>query len=122
MGYKSETSLACRQQEYRKVMKGKSENFVPVIVEIPGMARKKFVIARTMTFGEMLVFLRRSCSLRPDQGFFPIVDDKAIPVATESMEQIYAKHYDREDNFLYVTIKQESTFGGSHSFTTMMRL
>ncbi len=111
MTYKSENSLACRKQEYEKVMKGKSANFVPVIVEIPGVPRKKFVIARSMTFGEMLVFLRKSCRMRSDQGLFPIVNDKAIPVATQTMEQVYAEHYDREDNFLYVTIKQESTFG-----------
>lgn len=88
---------------------------VPAIVEVaPGskmtLARAKYLIPGEITVGKFIMELRKSLSLAPEQAIFLYVGGGRLPPTAAPMAQVYTKYKDSDD-FLYIVIANENTFG-----------
>lgn len=75
------------------------------------ISKNKFLVPKTMTFGELLYILRRHIELDPKKAMIVFLQDKNIlPPCSSSMQQLFSD-YMSNDGFLYMVYSQENTFG-----------
>lgn len=112
--FKSEFILAERKYQTTQIKK-QHPNRIPVFVckkrncKLDDIKKNKYLVPCDITVGQFMYILRKSISLKPDQGIFIFVDN-ILPPNGELMSSIYTKHAD-EDGFLYITFSHESVFG-----------
>ena len=85
---------------------------VPVIVEKPGdpEATMRFLVPRDASMGTILKNVRAKLKVSSTESIFLYVDKFMIPVHI-SVDEIYAKHHNKEDLRLYMRFQLENTFG-----------
>jgi GABA(A) receptor-associated protein len=112
--FKKKYSLDHRKKEAKRILT-KYPNRIPIIVNIPKnsgipeLDKKKYLIPGDMTLGQFMYVLRKRISLRPETALFLYVGNTLAPTS-EIVAQIYENHKDL-DNFLYISVLTESTFG-----------
>lgn len=88
---------------------------IPIILEqskssgLPELDKQKYLVPRDLTMGQFSYVIRKRIKLPSNKAMFLIVNKKMINTG-ENIERIYEKNKD-EDNFMYVVISGESTFG-----------
>ena len=70
----------------------------------------RFLVPRQGTVGSILKNIRTKQSLSSTESIFLYVDKFMLPVH-QSVEEIYARHHNKDDLRLYVRYAQENTFG-----------
>lgn len=94
---------------------------VPIILEVakrtrgggedlPPLKNEKILVPAEYTVGKMMLQIRSQMALRPDTALFLFVGRGTLPATGALVGQVYDRYRDA-DNFLYVTIASESTFG-----------
>lgn len=93
---------------------------VPVIIQklqreqkLNHMAREKFLIPMDMNYGQLLYIIRHRLNLTNNSGIalFMSTESGLILTNHDLITEIYDKHKDRSDNFLYLFYCSENTFG-----------
>ena len=64
-----------------------------------------------MTVNHFLLLLRDKLELGPADAFFLLVGGKYSILGEQTMEEIYAKYKDPEDDFLYLMYSTEQVWG-----------
>ena len=86
---------------------------IPVIVEcgknVPSIDKHKYLVPRDLTAGQFLYVLRKRMELKPEQALFLFVEN-ILPPTSSTLSEIYNK-YKEEDQYLYITLQEENTFG-----------
>jgi GABA(A) receptor-associated protein len=90
---------------------------VPCVVEVsrtsaqdvPAPDKKKYLVPGDITLGAFLQVLRKRLRLKPEKALFAILEG-TMPPCTKTMAELYSRHK-REDNFLYIMLTAENTFG-----------
>lgn len=70
----------------------------------------KFLIPKELTVGQLLYTLRKRIMINPDQALFIFFNNQLVNTAC-TMQEIYTKHHNKEDEMLYAIYTTESTFG-----------
>jgi GABA(A) receptor-associated protein len=106
-----------RKNESLRIMK-KYPGRIPVIVEIregstlPAIDKCKFLVPDSLTFGHLQMVIRKRLQLQPEIAMFIFINN-TIASSSALLSQIYKENRDREDDFLYLLVSGESTFGYS---------
>lgn len=90
---------------------------IPIIVEkdtrskdAPDIDKTKFLVEFDLTVGQFAYVIRKRLKMKPEQALFLFIDN-VLPPTSENMNNIYKKHHDKDDMFLYITYASENTFG-----------
>lgn len=117
--FKKEVPLE-KRQELNKRIKEKYPNRLPVIIEVHQdrftkplvLSKTKYLVGPEMTFSSLLYELRKHIYLiESHESLFLFVNESLVPPNTSMIGQIYDQHKDSEDNFLYLILTKENTFG-----------
>ena len=98
------------------------ENKIPIICQkfknsdIPDLDSNKYIMPSDHPFGKFVSFIRSRVRLPAEKAMYMMVSDGIIPIASQTMSELYDKHKD-EDGFLYITVTGENTFGKGNQGT-----
>ena len=104
--YKSKFSFDERISQSNK-MRSQFPDRVQVICEKVGQDSKRFLIHKNLTMSQCIYIIRKKYLLKPDQALFCFINNTLVKTS-DLISNIYEKH---NDNILYITIREESTFG-----------
>ncbi|XP_018021994.1 microtubule-associated proteins 1A/1B light chain 3C [Hyalella azteca] len=114
--YRFTKPLDERQKESALLLK-EEEECLPLILEkaptekyLPPLDRKKFLLVRSSTLGQLHSTIRYRLQLHQDQSFFLLVDGQHMPNLSSTIEQLYHEFKD-EDGFLYLEYASQEVFG-----------
>lgn len=118
---KKSTDLSFRVEESNRIL-SKFPDRIPVIVitnnsKLEKMLRKnKFLVPYDLSVSSLLANIRSQMKLDPSKALF-IFCDNTLLSGSQMINEVY-KNYKyknnigaRNDNFLYITIEEENTFG-----------
>lgn len=113
MKYKDKFDFSTRINKSYKIM-NKYPTKIPIIFEsndisIPRLKRKKYLVERDFTLGNLMYIIRKHLELSPDIAIYLLIGTKLYP-ASELLGFIYDNNADN-DGFLYINYSGESTFG-----------
>jgi len=112
--YKKQYSFEQRTGDSLQVMK-KYPDRIPVIIEkyysskLIDIDRKKYLVPRDLTVGQLMYTIRKRIKLTPDKAIFIFVNNIS-PHTSLSINDLYELHKD-DDGFLYIIYQEESVFG-----------
>lgn len=111
--FKKNYSFKERFSESYRVIKRFPER-IPVIVlehdpDKTKLDKKKYIVPNDLTIGQFIYVIRKRVKFPPEKALFCFTGN-FIPPTSAIMSSIYEKHKDK-DNFLYITISCENTFG-----------
>ena len=120
MDFKKKYTFEERLGESARII-GKFPDRVPVICEqptgssrLPLIGKKKFLVPVDVTVSQLVCIIRKRVTIAPEMGIFLFVNSRTkgshIPPNSLSIFEIYKHHRDL-DNFLYISISSENTFG-----------
>lgn len=105
-----------RKREADKILK-KHPDRIPTIVELEPKStlepldKQKFLVPPDLTVGEFLKgVIRKRVKVGDSEALFLFISDKVLAPVSRTMGSIYSE-YKNHDNFLYITVNTESTFG-----------
>ncbi|KAK7197926.1 Autophagy protein Atg8 ubiquitin like/Ubiquitin-like autophagy protein Apg12 [Novymonas esmeraldas] len=108
--YKATHPLAERRRE---AADGVAMGKIPIICEkkekssVPDLAKKKFIVAPTMSVGTFAALLHQRVTTEVDQHIHLFVADSVLTASTISMHDLYSSYKDAEDGYLYVYYSNE---------------
>ena len=114
--FQKNNSLEARCGESKRIIE-KYPDRIPIIVEvhpksdIPKLTKNKFLVPKEITMGQFLYIIRKRISLPPEKALFLFVNN-IIPKTSCTITELY-KEQKESDNFLYIHINGENTFGKS---------
>lgn len=91
---------------------------IPIIIEkyassnannLDELDKKKYLVPKDLTFGELIHVLRKRLRLNKEEGLFFFINDTMIPTSL-AINEIYKQHKD-EDLYLYILYDKENIFG-----------
>lgn len=113
--YKQQFSFDTRLHQSSRVL-NKYPDRIPIVCErshkhfdLPNLDKKKFLVPRTLTFGQFICIIRQKIRLNPNDSIFLFVNDKIV-----SGSLIIGHLYECEkdpDGMLYLQYTKENTFG-----------
>ena len=117
MSFKQIHTAQTRKQEAQRIFI-KFPGRIPIIVEraisaaktMPLIDKQKFLVPADLTLGQFTFVIRKRMELSSEKALFLFVNN-TLPTTGSLMREVYAKNYDQEDGFLYVTYCGENTFG-----------
>lgn len=113
-GFKDQNSFSFKLYTSNKIRSAYPDR-VPVIVErhkgsrLPLIDKNKFLCPIELSGEKFISEIRKHITLTPGETLFIFVDNSIFP-KSNMMGQIYNK-YKNDDGFLYVTYREENTFG-----------
>ncbi len=113
--FKKRYSLEERKKESSRIRE-KYPDRIPVIVEhaknskdFPTIDKQKYLVPSDLTLGQFSYVIRKRIKLTPEKAMFLMINNSMAPTA-DHMSMIYNRSKE-EDDFLYVVISGENTFG-----------
>ncbi len=112
--FKSKFSFEQRKSEATRI-KSLYKDRIPIVIEtkknnnIPELDKHKFLVPSDITVGQFMSILRKRIDVKPEIGIYLFVKN-SIPSMTTLLGEIYKENKDN-DEFLYLSIAGESTFG-----------
>ena len=98
-------------KNYYNHLKGKYPDCVPIIVDSECILDKyKYLINTEMTIGNLMCYIRQRNKLKPFEGYF-IFAENILLQQTQTIQDVYNLYANKENRFLFITIKKENTFG-----------
>jgi GABA(A) receptor-associated protein len=112
--FKTKFSFEQRKSEAIRI-KNLYKDRIPIVIEqnkknnMPEIDKHKFLVPVDITVGQFMQILRKRIDIKPDAGIYIFIAN-TIPSMTTLMGELY-KEYKDKDEFLYMSINTESTFG-----------
>lgn len=72
--------------------------------------KTKYIVPRDITVGKFLLTIRYQLKIQPEEAVFIFVNNSTFPPTSSLIGSIYERHKS-SDNFLYLIICGENTFG-----------
>ena len=109
--------METRRQEASRIF-AKFPGRIPIIVEraisaaktMPLIDKQKFLVPADLTLGQFTFVIRKRMELSSEKALFLFVNN-TLPTTGSLIREVYAKNYDQEDGFLYVSYCGENSFG-----------
>jgi len=80
--------------------------------------KHKFIVPKHYTFSKFISVIRNKCDLNEYEGLFFFIDG-TLPVMSETMEQIYNRRINDQNDIMVIDVACENTFGGNDTYTTI---
>lgn len=113
--FKQRFSFDARIQQSSKVL-NKYPDKIPIVceksrseIELPNLDRQKYLVPRSLTFGEFMCIIRQKIRLNSYDSIFLSVNGKIVP-GHSLIGYIYEIEKD-SDGILYLQYNKENTFG-----------
>ena len=114
--FKNNFTFEQRYEESSRVL-NKFPDRIPIICErslnaskdCPYIDRKKYLVPRDLTMGQLIYVIRKRLKLSSEKALFLIVNNNILSSA-QILGSAYHRYKD-PDGFLYVTYTFENTFG-----------
>lgn len=89
---------------------------IPVIISkagdtLPDISCERFLFTPSLTISQLAYVVRRQVKLDADQALFLLCNGLLVQGNQQTILQLYEKHCDPEDGFLYLVYSLEHTFG-----------
>ena len=103
-----------RKVEAERILE-KFPDRLPIIVEVsekndlPELDKYKYLVPKDLTVGQFQYVIRKRLKLSPEKAIYLFFNNTVEPT-TELVKTVYDKHKS-DDNFLYVIVSPENTFG-----------
>lgn len=113
--FKQKYNRKDRTEEANRIL-AKYPDRVPIIVEqekeanIPLLDKRKYLVPDDMTVGQFMYVIRKRMNLNPQIALYMFFNESLVPT-NSTLGVVYQDNKDY-DNFLYVLIGAEKTFGG----------
>lgn len=120
MTFKERYSLRDRLEEFNRIST-KFPDKIPIICEVDmkdnqidatNWTKNKYLVDNSLTVGQFMYVVRKRIKVPPEKAIFLTVGNGIIPPTGELISNIYNKHRDPSDQFLYFFLMGESFFGG----------
>ena len=114
--YKINNNLKTRQRQFSKLSKEHPDK-VPIILErdinctINKPIKSKYILSKEITMAEFVKIIREKLELKPERAIFLLVNGKHSVTMNEELGNIYNKHKDEKDGFLYMSYSEEIVYG-----------
>jgi GABA(A) receptor-associated protein len=116
--FKEKHSLEKRKKMSKSIL-SKHVDMIPIIIErasnadpsLPILDKKKFLIPSTMTVNMVLRMIKDRLVIDSKKSLYIMFDGKIVSSFSENMAEIYNRHKDKDDGFLYGYYMTENTFG-----------
>ncbi len=105
-----------RRDECEKVLK-KYPDRIPIIIEkdsssqIKEIDKTKFLVPNDLTVQHLIFIIRKRLELSKEASLFMLVNGKTSVTGETGLQEIYEKHKDKEDGYLYIVYTSELTWG-----------
>ena len=117
MSFKQLHTTQTRKEEAQRIFT-KFPGRIPIIVErapsatktMPLIDKQKFLVPADLTLGQFTFVIRKRIELSSEKALFLFVNN-TLPTTGSLIREVYAKNYDQEDGFLYVSYCGENSFG-----------
>jgi hypothetical protein len=113
--YFVDTTVTQRIAEFKKVSALYPEKYpIIVISEDPQLQleKQKYMVVKTMTFGEFAAIIRARLTLAPDTALFYFVGKyKKCVHHSQSIGELAKEYANEDDKFLAIYFRGESAFG-----------
>ncbi|MFH4981169.1 hypothetical protein AB6A40_007878 [Gnathostoma spinigerum] len=112
--YKEENAFEKRRKEAERILQ-KYPNKCPIILQqtsgtrLTNIRYKKYLVNSEVTVEQFYSSIRQTMRLAPEEAFFLFVRNE-IPMMLLTMGELY-QAYHEDDQFLYVVLSSESTYG-----------
>lgn len=112
--FKKKHSFEKRLEESERV-RSRYIDRIPIIVEqdknsgLPLLDKRKYLVPDDMTIGQFMYVVRKRMKLGSENGIYLFFNNSLVPSAT-MLREVYESYRD-PDQFLYVTVAAEKTFG-----------
>ena len=90
---------------------------IPIIVDCESklnLNKNKYIVPNTFEMSQFLFIIRKRLNMSPKDAIFVFIDSDThgskLITASTMLKEIYYK-YKEEDNFLYLKVLKENTFG-----------
>ena len=92
-------------------IKEKHPNYIPIILTSDcSLDKYKYLINKEMTVGNLMCYIRQRNKLNHFEAYFVFADNILLQ-QSQTIQQVYDLYANKENNFLFLTIKKENTFG-----------
>lgn len=113
--FKKNNSFDERLRESNRILL-KYPDRVPIIVdnEVKNnqtCLKQKYLVPKDITISQFMFVLRKRFRIDANQGLYMIING-IIPASNSLINHVY-ENYKDPDNFLYIILKSESTFGNN---------
>ena len=116
MLYKQSVPLSKRKMDSEKVLT-KYTSYVPVIIDSCTelsklITKKKYLVPKNSNCSELLFTIRKYLEnkIESNKAIFVFCNNILI-MPYDSINNLYEKYKDKEDNYLYLYLAYENTFG-----------
>lgn len=91
---------------------------VPIVIErakgadksLPDLPNKKFLVPRDLTIAQFLYTIRKRIELEPSRAIY-LFFDNTLPSSSITLNELYEKYKNKDDDVLYGSYTSECTFG-----------
>ena len=114
--FKAANSVQTRHQEALRILR-KHPDRIPVICEkdpkskMKALDKTKYLVPNDFSALQFNLLIRKNLDLSQGYALFLIVNKKYAMTGAETMIEVYDKHKDKEDEFLYINYTSELTWG-----------
>ena len=110
---------AAQRRDEAARIRAKYPDRIPVIAEcdpkskaaIGALTRTRFLVPNDLTMGQFAYVIRKRMALPPEKAVFLLIAGRVLAPTAMLMSQAYMEHKDADDDFLYVAVSGENTFG-----------
>jgi GABA(A) receptor-associated protein len=109
--FKSKYTLTQRKNESYNIML-KYPDRIPIVIQTENfnLKRVKFLVNRTLKLGQFIIVIRKHAKINPYEAIFISTFDGLGLCNNETINNIWYDYKD-EDEFLYLCVNKENTFG-----------
>ncbi len=112
--FKTELLTIKRHQESARLL-NKYPTRIPVIIDSVNNKfptdNHKFLVPNDCTMSQFMAILRTKTRLKPSEAIYVFTESGTLVTGSSLMSEIYRKHKNKDDNFLYLEFDIENTFG-----------
>ena len=115
--YKEQNPDITKRKAESDKIKQKYTDRVPIICEkdqkskMKDVDKTKYLVPVDLTVSQFNFIIRKRLELSKDSALFLLVSGKHSITGDTTMDEIYEKHKDAEDGFLYIVYTSELTWG-----------
>ena len=111
--YKNTVSLLKRQIDTKNILR-KYPSYIPVIIDRSDelekkIIKQKYLVPKDLTCSHLLIIVRKN--MKDSHKAIFIFSNNILIMPYDSLESLYEKYHDKEDNYLYLYLAYENAFG-----------
>ena len=93
---------------------------IPIICEkdpkcksLKDIDKTKYLVPNDLTVSQFSFMIRKRIEIQQEEAFFLLVNGKTSITGDSNLSDIYERHADKEDGFLYIAYSSELTWGNN---------